>query len=87
MNPYISVVIPVYNEEKTLEELYRRLTKTLDQLGKNYEIILTNDGRVTDRLLSPNYSHEKEYVVKVEPNISDKFRINYNPSDFIDHFF
>ena len=44
MNPYISVVIPVYNEEKTLEELYRRLTKTLDQLGKNYEIILTNDG-------------------------------------------
>ncbi len=42
--PYISVVIPVYNEEKTLEELYRRLTKTLDQLGKPYEIILTNDG-------------------------------------------
>jgi undecaprenyl-phosphate 4-deoxy-4-formamido-L-arabinose transferase len=42
--PYISIVIPVYNEEKTLEELYRRLTKTLDQLGKSYEIILTNDG-------------------------------------------
>lgn len=43
-NPYISVVIPVYNEEKTLEELYRRLTNTLDQLDKSYEIILTNDG-------------------------------------------
>lgn len=43
-NPYISVVIPVYNEEKTLEELYRRLTQTLDTLGKSYEIILTNDG-------------------------------------------
>ncbi len=43
-NPYISVVIPVYNEEKTLEELYRRLTHTLDALGKSYEIILTNDG-------------------------------------------
>ncbi|MCC2666785.1 MAG: arnC [Gammaproteobacteria bacterium] len=42
--PYISIVIPVYNEEKTLEELYRRLTKTLDPLGKSYEIILTNDG-------------------------------------------
>jgi 23S rRNA pseudouridine2604 synthase len=36
-------------------------------------IIMTNDGRVTDRLLSPMYIHEKEYVVKVEPNISDKF--------------
>ena len=36
-------------------------------------IIMTNDGRVTDRLLSPNYVHEKEYVVKVEPGISDGF--------------
>ena len=36
-------------------------------------IIMTNDGRVTDRLLSPKYVHEKEYVVKVEPAFSDKF--------------
>jgi 23S rRNA pseudouridine2604 synthase len=36
-------------------------------------IILTNDGRVTDRLLSPLYSHEKEYVVKVDKPFSDKF--------------
>lgn len=36
-------------------------------------IILTNDGRVTDRLLSPRFVHEKEYAVKVEPNFSDKF--------------
>ncbi len=43
-NPYLSVVIPVYNEQETLEELYRRLTTALDKLGKTYEIILTNDG-------------------------------------------
>jgi len=43
-NPSISIVIPVYNEEKNLEELYRRLTATLDKLDKPYEIILTNDG-------------------------------------------
>lgn len=36
-------------------------------------IIMTNDGRITDRLLSPKYVHEKEYVVKVEPNFSDKY--------------
>lgn len=36
-------------------------------------IIMTNDGRVTDRLLSPKYVHEKEYVVKTEPAFSDKF--------------
>lgn len=42
--PYLSVVIPVYNEEGNLEELYQRLTQVLDKLGKSYEIILTNDG-------------------------------------------
>jgi len=36
-------------------------------------ILMTNDGRVTDRLLSPKHVHEKEYVVKVEPNFSDTF--------------
>jgi len=49
-NPYISVVIPVHNEEENLAELTRRLTTTLDKLGKPYEIILTNDGS-TDRSL------------------------------------
>lgn len=43
-NPYISVVIPIHNEQEVLEELYTRLTKTLDGLGEPYEIILTNDG-------------------------------------------
>jgi len=44
MNPYISVVIPVFNEEGNLEKLYSRLTAVLDKMGKTYEIILTNDG-------------------------------------------
>jgi undecaprenyl-phosphate 4-deoxy-4-formamido-L-arabinose transferase len=43
-NPYLSIVIPVYNEQEVLEELYRRLTTALDKIGKTYEIILTNDG-------------------------------------------
>jgi 23S rRNA pseudouridine2604 synthase len=36
-------------------------------------IIMTNDGRITDRLLSPRYVHEKEYVVKVDKPFSDAF--------------
>lgn len=42
--PYLSVVIPVYNEADNLESLYTRLTNTLDNVGKTYEIILINDG-------------------------------------------
>lgn len=47
-HPYISIVVPVHNEQENLEELYTRVTQTLDNLGKPYEIILTNDGS-TDR--------------------------------------
>ncbi len=36
-------------------------------------MILTNDGRVTDRLLNPKYSHEKEYIVQVDRKFSPAF--------------
>ncbi len=41
---YLSVVIPVYNEEGCLDELIERCLKTCDLLEKPYEIILTDDG-------------------------------------------
>ncbi|MFN3235140.1 MAG: glycosyltransferase [Gammaproteobacteria bacterium] len=40
----ISVVIPVYNEEKCLYKLHERLTEVLQKLDKSYEIVLVNDG-------------------------------------------
>jgi len=36
-------------------------------------IILTNDGRITDRLLNPKYEHEKEYIVKTKSSITESF--------------
>ena len=36
-------------------------------------IILTNDGRITDRLLNPRYEHEKEYIVKTIMPFKDGF--------------
>ncbi len=36
-------------------------------------IILTNDGRITDRLLNPIYDHEKEYVVEVDRKFTPAF--------------
>lgn len=38
----ISVVTPVFNEEKSLTELYQRIKATL--VGKKWEIIFVNDG-------------------------------------------
>ena len=39
----ISVVIPVYGCKTALKELYERLTASLSQITKDYEIILVND--------------------------------------------
>jgi undecaprenyl-phosphate 4-deoxy-4-formamido-L-arabinose transferase len=44
MDPYISVVIPVFNEEANLPELLARITATLAALGRTYEVVLVNDG-------------------------------------------
>jgi undecaprenyl-phosphate 4-deoxy-4-formamido-L-arabinose transferase len=45
-NPKLSVVIPVYNEESGLAELFARLYPALDKLGCSYEIVFVNDGSV-----------------------------------------
>jgi undecaprenyl-phosphate 4-deoxy-4-formamido-L-arabinose transferase len=42
--PYVSVVIPVYNEQDNLEALFSRLTSVMDKLGKPFELLFTNDG-------------------------------------------
>jgi undecaprenyl-phosphate 4-deoxy-4-formamido-L-arabinose transferase len=42
--PYISVVIPVYNEEENLPELGERLLGTLTADGRPFEIIFVDDG-------------------------------------------
>lgn len=40
----ISVVIPVYNAESCLEELYRRLRASLETICGDFEILLVEDG-------------------------------------------
>ena len=42
--PEVSVVVPVFNEEGTLDEVYRRATATLEELGRPYELIVVDDG-------------------------------------------
>ncbi|HWB64302.1 MAG TPA: glycosyltransferase family 2 protein [Chitinophagales bacterium] len=41
--PQYSVVAPVYNSEKTLEELCSRIDSTFSKLGVTYQIVLVND--------------------------------------------
>jgi 23S rRNA pseudouridine2604 synthase len=67
-------------EEKGIEDLLRRQIKErvfpVGRLDKDSEglIILTNDGRITEKLLSPEKAHEKEYIVTVDKPVNERFR-------------
>ena len=42
--PFLSIVIPVYNEEENLDILYKEIRRSVDFLKKPYEIIFVDDG-------------------------------------------
>jgi undecaprenyl-phosphate 4-deoxy-4-formamido-L-arabinose transferase len=42
--PAFSLVVPVYNEERTVEEVYRQAVAALESMGRPYEIIFVDDG-------------------------------------------
>ena len=42
--PEVSVVIPVFEEEESVDLLYERLTDAMTRLGRTYEIVLVDDG-------------------------------------------
>lgn len=49
----------------------------LGRLDKDSEglLIMTNDGRLTDKLLNPKFDHEKEYLVEVDREITHEFLV------------
>lgn len=58
-----SFVVPIYNEEANIPELYRRLKDVLEQLEGAVEVILVNDGS-GDRslqLLRQLYAHDRRF--------------------------
>jgi undecaprenyl-phosphate 4-deoxy-4-formamido-L-arabinose transferase len=70
MHPYISVVIPVFNEAGNLEKLYERLTAVLDKMDKTYEIIFTNDGSKDNsgKILEELYKRRPEQIRVIDFN-------------------
>lgn len=68
--PYLSVVIPIYNEEEVLPSLFARLFPALDGIGKPYEVVFTNDGS-KDRsfqILKEMHAQRPEVVKVVDFN-------------------
>ena len=72
----ISVIVPLYNEEESLPELYAWIKRVMDEHKFTYEIIFVNDGS-TDRSWN--------VIEELQKNGGDcvkgiKFRRNYGKS-------
>ncbi|MFZ2469588.1 glycosyltransferase [Parvibaculum sedimenti] len=64
--PDISIVIPVYNEEKNLPLLFERLTAVVDKLDRPAEIVLTDDGSKDNSLaLMKSYVEKRPDIMRV----------------------
>lgn len=71
----ISVVIPLFNEEESLPELFAWIERVMNANGFTYEVIFVNDGS-TDR----SWEVIKELGEKSEHVRGIKFRRNYGKS-------
>ncbi len=75
----ISVVLPVYNEEKNLQVLYRELKEVLGELKEEYELVFVNDGSRDRSLKVLKYLSEKDSKIKII-----KFRKNFGQTAALD---
>ena len=71
----ISVIIPLYNEEESIGELYKWIERVMDENHFSYEVIFISDGS-TDRSwqIITELKNESEHVHGI------KFRRNYGKS-------
>jgi glycosyltransferase involved in cell wall biosynthesis len=68
----ISIVIPSYNEEKNVKDLYLQISSVLKSLKKDYEIIFIDDGSTDNTYKELQKLNSKDNKVRVI-----KFRKNF----------
>ena len=69
--PEISVVVPVFNEEENVNELYRRCTSALSQITPSFEVICVDDGSsdgTFDKLSQLHYQDSRLKVITLSRN-------------------
>jgi dolichol-phosphate mannosyltransferase len=76
--PELSIVVPLYNEEVNIVELYTRLTAALGAMGVRYELVLVNDGSsdsTPDRLDDLHSSDPRVVAVHLSRNFGHQAAI------------
>jgi undecaprenyl-phosphate 4-deoxy-4-formamido-L-arabinose transferase len=63
--PELSVVVTVYNEAASLEELYRRTLAALEPTGRSFELLFVDDGSSDGSFAILERLHERDHRVRV----------------------
>lgn len=61
----LSVVVPLFDEEVNLSQLYARIKPVMEDLSKSYEIIFVDDGSSDDSFSILEDLHTKDKTIKV----------------------
>ncbi|MBL7931970.1 MAG: glycosyltransferase family 2 protein [Bacteroidia bacterium] len=69
MTKDLSIVVPIFNEEQTIPELYDRLQKAAALVSSNYELIFVNDGSKDNSL---------DALIKISEKDPRVFFINFS---------
>jgi glycosyltransferase involved in cell wall biosynthesis len=80
----VSIVVPMYNEETSLNYFFDRLMPVLDHLGYSYEIICVNDGSTDSTLAQLLERHKHNPYIKIV-NLSRNFGKDIALSAGLDH--
>ena len=62
---FVSVVIPLYNEEESLTELYARLTEVLEAHARHHELLFVDDGSTDGSLGTLRELRKRDSRVKL----------------------
>ena len=69
--PYLSIVIPVFNEADNVAELHRQLTASLEPMSRPYEVLFVDDGSrdgTLERLLEMEGRDRRVRVLRLRRN-------------------
>ncbi len=77
--PVFSIVVPIWNEEQVIPELYKRVLKIMDSTGQSWEFICVNDGsrdRSMPLLLELNAQDPRVKIIDFSKNFGHQVAIS-----------
>src|SRR5712692_768122 len=61
----LSIVVPLFNEARTVEEFYRRLSSVLITMDRTYEILFVDDGSTDDTFFGLSAIASRDAAVRL----------------------